>query len=161
MASAAPLPLLVLDTNCVLALWMFRDPGLTALRADIEDARCRLFRRDDALEELRRVLSYPQFGLAAAARDGVLDAYRLYSLAAPPASAAASPLPVCSDADDQKFLEIARDAGATFLLTRDKALLRLARHRWLRERFRIMTPEAYLRAGGLSAPAGGLSPASW
>jgi hypothetical protein len=33
-------------------------------------------------------------------------------------------LPVCSDRDDQKFLELARDAGAAILVTKDKALLK-------------------------------------
>ena len=47
-------PRLVLDTNTVLALWMFRDPKLEALRGWIESGRCRLFSREDALEELRR-----------------------------------------------------------------------------------------------------------
>lgn len=144
MTSTPALPALVLDTNCVLALWMFRDPGLAALRAFVENAHCQLYSRADALEELQRVLGYPQFGVTTAARDALLDDYRQRSLSLPPAGIEAPPLPGCRDADDQKFLEIARDADADFLLTRDKALLRLARHRLLRERFRILTPEAYL-----------------
>ena len=60
--------------------------------------------------------------------------------AAPPAA----PLPACRDSDDQKFLEIARDAGASHLITRDKALLKLARHRLVRERFAVLTPERFV-----------------
>ncbi|MDA0234164.1 MAG: PIN domain-containing protein, partial [Proteobacteria bacterium] len=61
-SSQAPLPpTLVLDTNTVLALWMFRDPALEALRAWIDAGSCRLVSRADALEELRRVLAYAQF----------------------------------------------------------------------------------------------------
>jgi predicted nucleic acid-binding protein len=41
-------------------------------------------------------------------------------------------LPVCTDKDDQKFLELARDANATILITKDKALLKLARKRLAR-----------------------------
>jgi predicted nucleic acid-binding protein len=51
-------------------------------------------------------------------------------------------LPRCRDADDQKFLEVARDAGAMLLISRDKALLRVDRHSLVREMFRIRTPEA-------------------
>jgi len=35
-------------------------------------------------------------------------------------------LPRCEDPDDQKFLELAWHAGARWLVTRDKALLKLA-----------------------------------
>jgi len=55
-----------------------------------------------------------------------------------------APLPACRDPDDQKFLEIARSAGAAALMTRDKALLRLTRHRLIRTHFAILSPEAFL-----------------
>ena len=54
-------------------------------------------------------------------------------------------LPVCSDKDDQKFLEVARDADADILITKDKALLKLARKTAQAGMFRIMVPEAWLK----------------
>lgn len=139
-----PRPRLVLDTNTVLALWMFRDPALAGLRARCEAGGLTLLTRDDALEELTRVLAYRQFALQAATRAALLAAYQSLSTPLPPARAdGALPLPPCRDPDDQKFLEIARDGAAHALLTRDKALLRLARHRLLRERLAILTPEAW------------------
>jgi hypothetical protein len=48
-------------------------------------------------------------------------------------------LPVCTDRDDQKFLELARDAGAAILITKDKALLKLAQDAPRPGLFRIMT----------------------
>ena len=54
-------------------------------------------------------------------------------------------LPVCSDKDDQKFLEVARDASADILVTKDKALLKLARKTAQAGLFRIMVPEAWLK----------------
>ena len=51
----------------------------------------------------------------------------------------AGDLPRCRDPDDQPFLELARDAGAMALLTRDAQLLRLAR----RCVFAIATPESF------------------
>jgi hypothetical protein len=48
-------------------------------------------------------------------------------------------LPRCRDPDDQKFLELARACRADLLLTRDRALLELAR----RTPFRIVTPRAW------------------
>jgi predicted nucleic acid-binding protein len=58
-------------------------------------------------------------------------------------------LPNCSDRDDQKFLELARDAGAAILVTKDKALLKLARRTARDGLFRIMPPEAWVK---LEAP---------
>ena len=139
----SPLNRLVLDTNTVLALWMFRDPALETLRARVESAGVQLLGRKDALEELRRVLAYRRFVLDDALQAQLLADYqaRLLTLTEPIGEAA--PLPTCRDADDQKFLEIARDGAAQALLTRDKALLRLARHRLVRDRFAILTPEAW------------------
>jgi predicted nucleic acid-binding protein len=50
------------------------------------------------------------------------------------------PLPKCRDPDDQKFLELARDCGADYLLTKDKALLVLARRKTRPAPCRIVTP---------------------
>lgn len=141
-------PALVLDTNTVLALWMFRDPALDALRKWIEAGNCRLYSREDALEELRRVLAYRQFGLDEVSRQAIYADYwpLVTPLNAHLGSAATENLallPRCRDPDDQKFLEIAIQGRATHLLTRDKALLKLARYRSIRDRFDILTPERF------------------
>ncbi|MCK2095927.1 PIN domain-containing protein [Thauera aromatica] len=149
--SSAPAPgtiRLVLDTNTVLALWMFRDPRLRALRSAIEEGRYRLFGREDASEELRRVLAYRQFGLEPDEQAALWHGYlaRLEPADFAPAAEALAALPNCRDADDQKFLEIALRHAATHLLTRDRALLALARHRAIRPHFSILTPERFIDA---------------
>ena len=141
-----PRPALVLDTNTVLALWMFRDPALDALRNWIEAGNCRLYSREDALEELRRVLGYRQFGLDEEEQARLHAGYcgRLTRWADPPlldCEQRISCLPLCRDSDDQKFLDIARLSDATTLLTRDKSLLQLARHQSVRSHFLILRPE--------------------
>jgi predicted nucleic acid-binding protein len=50
---------------------------------------------------------------------------------------------VCRDASDQKFLELARDCGADFLVTKDAALLVLARRKIRRAPFAIVTPPQF------------------
>jgi len=78
------------------------------------------------MDELQRVLAYPQFGLDAAERLTAFERYRaLVQLVDVPA--AAIPLPQCSDRDDQKFLELAWYSQARWLITKDKALLRMRR----------------------------------
>lgn len=144
-----PAPRLVLDTNTVMALWFFEDPALAPLRATIERGRLALVARADALEELRRVLAYRQFGASAERQARLLAEYTgRCALATVPAALA---LPECRDRDDQKFLEIARDGGATHLVSRDKALLRLNRHRLVRPLFAVLTPERLCLE--LAAPA--------
>lgn len=136
---------LVLDTNTVLALWMFRDPALDTLRTWIETGLCQLHTRADALDELRCVLAYRHFGLAPNDQERIYVEYCQRSDQLSPQRTEAFPvledLPKCSDKDDQKFLEIAILSEATHLLTRDKALLKLRKHRQLRNRIVIARPE--------------------
>lgn len=134
----------VLDTNTVLALWMFRDPGLAMLAGALERGDLQPWSREDAIEELRRVLAYRQFAQLPAAQLAILEGYRASCRLVDHETGAGEALPRCRDADDQKFLEIAASAAADCLITRDKALLRLARHRLLRGRFAILTPEAWV-----------------
>ena len=133
---------LVLDTNTILALWMFRDPALAPLRSHVDSGAATLVSRADALEELRRVLDYRQFALAAEDQARLLAHYQARCQLVPQPEAPLDGLPACRDPDDQKFLEIAA-TGAEHLISRDKALLRLARHRLVRERFTILTPERW------------------
>lgn len=137
---------LVLDTNTVLALWHFEDPALVRLRRLIDTGSVELATRADALEELCRVLAYRQFAIDADRQSCILDAYRLRCIRTGDEPATAPMLPLCRDPDDQKFLEIARDAGASRLLSRDKLLLRLNRHRLVRPLFGIVTPESFCQA---------------
>ncbi len=153
-ADSAPLRL-VLDTNTVLALWMFADPALAGLRAQLDGGHITLLSRADALGELRHVLAYRQFALDTTTQATLYDCYAARCMLV---SAAPDPavLPRCRDHDDQKFLEIARDGDAALLITRDRALLRLDRHRLVRPLFRIVTPEHC--ANALSLPATGIRP---
>ncbi len=138
---------LVLDTNVVMALWHFRDPGLPRLRSLCEQEGSGLFCREDSLDELQRVLAYRQFGIApadqAAIHAGYVSLCRTLQMPDEPRQAQLALLPRCGDRDDQKFLEIAWEASANFLLSRDKLLLKLARRQPFRDTLRIMTPERF------------------
>jgi predicted nucleic acid-binding protein len=76
-----------------------------------------------------------------------------------PATTQHAPLPICRDPDDQKFLELARDAAAQTLITKDKLLLKLARRTSRAGLFEIVTPQAWTAnhaalvvASGATAP---------
>jgi len=135
----------VLDTNVLVSLYVFADSRFAPLRARIERGEWQAITNEPCFGEFRRVLGYPLFALTGVQQQGALAAYAASALqhrGAAPATAAA--LPYCKDRDDQKFLELARDSAADWLVTADKALLRLARRDRLRGLFRILTPEAAL-----------------
>lgn len=139
-----PLPAAcVLDTNTVLALWMFEDPALPELREAVGGGLLRPLASEATLEELRRVLAYPQFAQTAQRQAQILERYRGECAIVTAGAQAAAP--ACRDPDDQKFLDLALAGGVALLLSRDKALLRLARHRLLRGRLQILTPESVQR----------------
>ncbi|HTY03968.1 MAG TPA: putative toxin-antitoxin system toxin component, PIN family [Rhodocyclaceae bacterium] len=130
----------VLDTNVLLSLFVFADSRFAPLRERLEGGAWRALTDARCLHEFQRVLGYPMFSLDAAAQAAAFDAYtRLAETVAGVSGALA--LPECEDPDDQKFLEVARDGGASLLVTSDKALLKLARRRKLAHLFGIVTPE--------------------
>jgi putative PIN family toxin of toxin-antitoxin system len=141
----APAKRIVLDTNVCLDLFVFNDPRWAGLLAAIERGEIEAVTRADCRDEYLFVLHYPHLPLddqnrpQAAAR---FDA--LIKVVAP--NSRAVRLPACTDRDDQKFLEVARDAGAEILITKDKALLKLARKTAKEGLFRIMLPEAWVKA---------------
>ena len=139
----APAPTIVIDTNVLLDLFVFHDPRWADLLAAIESKEIDAITRADCRAEYLAVLHYQHLPLnddsrlAAAARFDAL--LRLVDV-----DSKAIRLPVCTDRDDQKFLEVARDAGAEFLVTKDKALLKLGRKTAQAGLFRIMLPEVWV-----------------
>ncbi len=135
----------MLDTNVLVSLYVFADSRFAPLRARIESGEWQAITNDACLGEFRRVLAYPMFALTEAQQRDAMATYSAHvaHFADPPPDAVAA-LPRCSDRDDQKFLELARDSAADWLVTADKALLRLARRDRLRGLFRILTPEMAL-----------------
>jgi uncharacterized protein len=121
-------PLVVLDTNALFDWLLFCDPAMAALSAAIVNSRVRWVATASMRAEFEHVLAR---GLAAAAtpaaREALETTWDLHcSECAPPPSA--TPRLRCVDPDDQKFLDLAIATGAGWLITRDRALLRLRRN---------------------------------
>ncbi|HEY5801607.1 MAG TPA: putative toxin-antitoxin system toxin component, PIN family [Burkholderiaceae bacterium] len=133
----------VIDTNVCLDLFVFRDPRWSALLAALEDGSVQAVTREDCRDEYLHVLHYPHLPLDEASRGSAASAFDKLIACLPATPAGLARLPVCTDRDDQKFLELARDAGAATLITKDKALLKLARRTQLAGMFRIIKPEAW------------------
>jgi putative PIN family toxin of toxin-antitoxin system len=133
---------MVLDTQVWIDWLVFDDASTLGLRAAAEGGEIVI---DAACEaELARVLAYPlgKRSLDEAGRADCLERCRSIARFVESALAAErrAELPACRDRDDQKFLELALAARADLLVTRDRALLELARHRKLP--FRILAPAA-------------------
>lgn len=129
----------VLDTNVWLALWFFREPGVDVLREALARGDLVPVRSAATDVELAEVLGRPD--LFNVAPDRQADLMRQWeSLAVLVGDIAPAPCR-CRDPDDQKFLDLALSAGARWLITRDRDLLKLRKK---------------VRAAGLTitAPAG-------
>jgi putative PIN family toxin of toxin-antitoxin system len=125
---------LVLDTNVVLDWLRFRVPALAPLSPAIRTGQVSIHTHALALEELRRVLDFPQLEVSEADRTGILEAYRTQSVPFPledrlllEREGLPERFPRCRDPDDDRFLALAWHSQADALVSKDKALLKLQR----------------------------------
>jgi putative PIN family toxin of toxin-antitoxin system len=122
--SASPAATVVLDTNVLLDFWVFDDARAAPLRVILERGELRALRNGAQVDELSDVLGRPDFGLTNERRCSIL---RLWDRLATPVERVFSAPLACTDPADQKFLDLAHTARADWLVTKDKALLKLAR----------------------------------
>ena len=144
-------PTAVLDTNVLLALWLFRDPEVDPLRAALAAGKLRACRSPATDAEFAEVLRRPElFSVAPERQVALLAAWHAASW---PVEALRSAPWVCRDPLDQKFLDLAVSAGAAWLITRDRDLLKLAR-KTRRQGLIIATPARWSEAmaGGVANP---------
>jgi putative PIN family toxin of toxin-antitoxin system len=147
-SDAPPALQVVLDSNVWIDILVFDDPATRPIHAALKartlgaliDARC--------LTELTRVLDYPQFVRMGIDKTAALDAVsrlaRLVETAPPDEDAPV--LPKCRDRDDQKFLELAHASNADWLVSKDRAVLKLARRIARGFAFRIAAPAPFVAA---------------
>lgn len=118
---------LVLDTNIVLDLWVFRDAAVAELAAAIAGKQVTWLATDAMRDELSAVLAYEQIGERMAAAqiscDEVLAAFDAHAVIVDAPGAA---IHKCRDPDDQKFVDLAVAHAAT-LLSKDAQVLALRR----------------------------------
>jgi len=127
VAATSAAPCVVIDTNIVLDLFVFDDEAAKALRAALEAGHLTWLSTTDMRAELQRELDYPQIAprlayYAITPADVLAHFDRLARLAAPAPKAG----PTCSDADDQRFIDLAVAHGAP-LLSKDRAVLTMKR----------------------------------
>lgn len=141
----------VFDTNVLLSLFVFADSRFAPLRGEVASGRWQALTSTACFAEFQRVLTYSLFALAPERQSDASDAYRALAEFVDSSPLTTIALPKCKDKDDQKFLELARDGQADWLVTADKMLLRLRRGRKLDHLFRILTPDEALQQVGITA----------
>ncbi len=136
---------MVLDTNVVLDWLVFREPGVSAVARQIESGAVIWMVSPSMRTELSHMLGHARLQRWSPDADAALRTFDGLGLPVDePAAREHGPLR-CSDPDDQVFVDVARQHGARWLLTRDRALLKLAR-RAARQRLSITTPENWTQA---------------
>ena len=135
---------IAIDTNVCLDLFVFHDPRWTALLNALKSGAVEAVTREDCRMEWRIVLGYSQLPLNDDSRIESAAIFDSLVKCIDPAPRADIRLPVCSDPDDQKFLELSRDARVSMLITKDKALLKLARKTVKAGLFKIILPQAWV-----------------
>ena len=136
-------PKLVLDTNAVLDWLVFGNPSCQAVTTAIVSGRVSWIVNDAVRDELAHVLSRGVVDRWAPDLSRLWQMWERHSMPSPSTASTPPPRrPRCTDTDDQKFVDLALDTGAQWLVTRDRALLKLAR-RALPLNLAIVTPERF------------------
>ena len=132
--------LAVLDTNVCLDLFVFHDAASAGLLKAIHEKTIIAITREDCREEWLRVLDYPKLALNESEKAQSRQDFDRFIQLVNPDKRDYHLLAVCSDKDDQKFMELAYDSHASSLFTKDRALLKLARRNRKTGQFSILTP---------------------
>lgn len=118
---------IVLDTNIILDLYVFKDPATVPLQIALESGTHQWIATQPMRDELERVLAYPQivprlafYQLTATDILEQFDKFAQLEPIAPKASV------TCKDVDDQKFIDLAV-AHKSLLLSKDNAVLCMAK----------------------------------
>lgn len=130
----------VIDTNVLLALSIFSDPVVAPLRTALVMGALQAVRSAATDAEWQEVLARPGlFAVPPERQAALLADWEATALLV--AATGTAPFH-CRDPLDQKFLELALAARARWLITRDKALLKL-RRKARKLGLDIVTPERF------------------
>ena len=134
----------VIDTNVCLDLFVFRDSRYQSLLDALRNGRLHAVTSEHCRKEWLFILSYPHLPLNEESKAAAMSEYdSLFTLISMDAPREDLVLPVCKDKEDQKFIALAYAAKASLLLTKDKALLKLAKRTARMGLFAIASPDRW------------------
>jgi putative PIN family toxin of toxin-antitoxin system len=134
---------IVLDTQVVMDWLVFREASILPLTQAVSDGSLLWIGRPEMLAELRHVLGR---GVAAAWTPDLAEIEACFERLCQMQPQTPTPAVrlVCRDPDDQIFIDLALAAGARWLISRDRAVLALAR-RARKLGLEILTPAAWIK----------------
>jgi uncharacterized protein len=139
-ASKAP-SAVVLDTNTLLDWLVFGNPDMAPIGTAVQCGTLIWLTCPRMREELARTLTYVDLSKwqpDAAHVLGTFDRFAQMRSTPPPSP----PRLRCTDPNDQVFIDLAVASSARWLLTHDRALLKLARHA-VAHGVQVLTPKAF------------------
>lgn len=134
--STEPIPIVILDTNALLDWRVFRDPALTPVAEGITQGRLRWLACPSMEQEWHQVWPRSVFKRWQPDPMWTLTAFQHAQFVAEPPRCALR----CKDPDDQVFIDLALHVGARWLISKDAALLKLARRALLGHGVRVLKP---------------------
>lgn len=117
-------PRLVLDTNVILDLLVFKDPSAEPLRLMLDAKIVDAVRSEASMLELVDVIQRPIFKLSQQEQEMILQAWEGVTRLLENAAIESAPF-ICRDLDDQIFLDMAYSIRPAVLFSKDLRVLEL------------------------------------
>ena len=117
-------PRLVLDTNVILDLLVFKDPSTKLIRLLLDAKQVDAVRSEASMRELIDVIQRPIFKLSREEQDIILQAWESVTRLLENTAIEAAPF-TCRDPDDQVFIDMAYSIRPALLLSKDLRVLEL------------------------------------
>lgn len=136
-------PSAIIDTQSVLDWFFFGNPVCGPWQAALEAGRWRWIATAPMRDELAHVLGRGIAGRWVGTPAQVLAAFDRWAEIRPVPVPPLGHWPRCRDQDDQKFIDLALTEGATWLVSRDKAVLKLAKHCLAQAGVLVLPPERW------------------
>ncbi|WP_108468735.1 putative toxin-antitoxin system toxin component, PIN family [Polynucleobacter difficilis] len=117
-------PRLVLDTNVILDLLVFKDPSAEPLRLMLDAKIVDAVRSEASMLELVDVIQRPIFKLSQQEQEMILQAWESLTRLLENTAIESAPF-ICRDLDDQIFLDMAYSIRPAVLFSKDLRVLEL------------------------------------
>jgi putative PIN family toxin of toxin-antitoxin system len=117
-------PRLVLDTNVILDLLVFKDPSTEPIRLLLDAKLVDALRTPASMAELIDVIGRPAFKLSQKNQETIVQVWEISSRLLEHTAIEPAPF-TCRDPDDQVFLDMAYSIRPALLLSKDLRVLEL------------------------------------
>jgi putative PIN family toxin of toxin-antitoxin system len=147
-------PVAVLDTHVVLEAWVFENPESIKLMSAVGTRTLRWLVTREMRDELIHVLGRglgPRWPIA---WDALQERWDAHTIECPSDHNKPAHWPRCTDKDDQKFIDFALQQQARWLISRDRAVLKLA-SRCAKLGLTVITPTRWVEIWSAQSRSGG------